>query len=118
QVARGRVFIAAQAKDLGMVDEIGGVESAIAYAADQVELKPGDFDVQTIPAPKTLADYLNGSAEDTATPIQPKVELSELAIFKALPPAGRSMGSEQLQVMQLMQEHPVVLAAPFALRVK
>ncbi len=28
QVARGRIFIAKQAKDLGMVDEIGGIGAA------------------------------------------------------------------------------------------
>jgi protease-4 len=119
QVARGRVFIAQQAKDLGMVDDIGGVERAIAYAADQAQLKPDDYDVRIIPAPKTLADYINGSAaEETASPIQPKIEIGEMSIIKALPPMVRSMIGEQLQMMQLLQDHPVVLAAPFALRVK
>src|SRR5436305_13177880 len=39
KVARGRIFLASQAKQLGMVDEIGGVEQAIAYAANKVNLK-------------------------------------------------------------------------------
>jgi ClpP class serine protease len=119
QVARGRVFIAQQAKDLGMVDEIGGVERAIAYAADQAELKPEEYDVRVIPVPRTLADYINGSAaEDAASPIQPKIEIGDLSILKAMPPMVRSMISEQLQMLQLLQERPVVLAAPFTLRVK
>ncbi len=37
-VAQGRVFVAAQAKDLGMVDEIGGLDAAVTYAAGQVDL--------------------------------------------------------------------------------
>lgn len=117
-VARGRIFIAAQAKDLGMVDEIGGVERAISYAADEADLKTGDYDVRTIPSPKTLADYFNGSAEEAAMPIQPKVEISDLSLLKLLPPRLRSMIGEQLQMLQLLQDRPVILAAPFTLRVK
>ncbi len=64
-VARGRIFSAQQAKDLGMVDRIGGIQDAIAYAAKQVNLKPGDYDVRVLPAPKTLADLLNGSVRDS-----------------------------------------------------
>jgi protease-4 len=119
QVARGRVFVAQQALDLGMVDEIGGVEKAIAYAADQAQLKPDEYDVRTVPSPKTLADYINGTAdEDTATPIRPKIELGESTLLSALPPTIRSMIGEQLQMLQLLQDRPVILAAPFALRVK
>ncbi len=118
QVARGRVFIAQQARDLGMVDEIGGIDKAIAYAADKVNLKADDYDVRIVPAPKTLADYINGSSEDAQSPIQPKVEISDASIFKALSPGVRSMVGEQLQMLQLLQDRPVVLAAPFAIRVK
>src|SRR5207248_10399105 len=59
KVARGRIFLAEQAKELGMVDEIGGIAEAIDDAASRVSLKPGQFDVRTLPRPKTLADYLN-----------------------------------------------------------
>lgn len=118
QVARGRIFIAAQAKELGMVDEIGGVERAITYAAGEVDLEAGNYDVRIVPAPRTLADFFNGSDPEAATPIQPKIEISDTAILKLLPPGLRSMIAEQLQVIQLLQSRPVVLAAPFALRVK
>ena len=33
-IAGGRVWIAASAKEIGLVDEIGGIDDAIAYAAD------------------------------------------------------------------------------------
>ena len=33
-IAGGRVWIATSAKEIGLVDEIGGIEDAIAYAAD------------------------------------------------------------------------------------
>jgi hypothetical protein len=101
-----------------MVDEIGGADKAIVYAADKVSLKSDEYDVRVIPAPKTLADYINGTDEDTASPIRPKIELSDSPILKMMSPSLRSMIGEQLEILQLLQQRPVVLAAPFVLRVK
>ncbi|MDB5299040.1 MAG: Signal peptide peptidase SppA, partial [Phycisphaerales bacterium] len=49
QVARGRIFLAKQAKELGMVDEIGGIEDALADAAKKVGLDEGKYDVRIVP---------------------------------------------------------------------
>jgi ClpP class serine protease len=117
QVARGRVFIADQALKLGMVDEIGGAGEAVTYAADRVHLKAEDYDVRVIPAPKTLADYINGTDEDTRTPIQSGIGLMDSPVLKLMSPSMRSMVAEQLEIMWLLQQRPVVLAAPFAFRV-
>ena len=43
-IAGGRVWIATSAKDIGLVDEIGGIDDAIAYAASLNELE--DFKVE------------------------------------------------------------------------
>jgi protease-4 len=118
QVARGRVFLAAQARDLGMVDEIGGIDRAIAYAANQADLKPDQYDVRIIPAPKTLADLINGNSEDAATRIRPNIELPELSMIKALSPNIRAMLGEQLQMVQLLQQRPILLASPVVIRVR
>ena len=72
-VARGRIFCAAQAKDLGMVDQIGGLEDAIAGAADDAGLGKTGYDVRVIPAPKTLGDILTGGgAVHRAFPSPPR----------------------------------------------
>jgi protease-4 len=113
-VAQGRVFIADQAKDLGMIDEIGGLDTAIAYTAVQAKLNPSSFDLRVVPAPKTLADLINGNEGPSAeSPLHPKIELSEFSVLKAMPAEMREMVGEELQILQLMQKHPVVLAAPF-----
>lgn len=44
-IAQGRVWIAPKAKELGLVDEIGGLPDAIAAAARLAKLKPGAYDV-------------------------------------------------------------------------
>ena len=43
-IAGGRVWIATSAKEIGLVDEIGGIDDAIAYAANLTELE--DFQVE------------------------------------------------------------------------
>ena len=43
-IAGGRIWIAASAKELGLVDEIGGIDDAITYAANIAELE--DYQVE------------------------------------------------------------------------
>ncbi|MDA7819275.1 signal peptide peptidase SppA [bacterium] len=43
-IAGGRVWIATSAKEIGLVDEIGGIDAAIAYAANLTELE--DYQVE------------------------------------------------------------------------
>ncbi len=44
KIAGGRVWIASSAKEIGLVDEIGGIDDAIAYAAEITELE--DYQVE------------------------------------------------------------------------
>jgi len=44
KIAGGRVWIARSAKEIGLVDEIGGIDDAIAYAANMAELE--DYQVE------------------------------------------------------------------------
>ena len=50
-----------QAKDLGMVDELGGLEKAIAHAAATAKLPADGFNVRVFPATRTLSDILSGN---------------------------------------------------------
>jgi protease-4 len=121
-VARGRIFIAKQAKELGMVDELGGVEDAIAYAAKEVDLKPGEYDVRTVPAPKTLADIFSAGADpasaDTKLPFKPKIEIGVDSLLRAMPPSMRRVVGLQLEMLEQLQRRPVILASPFILTVR
>jgi protease IV len=119
-VARGRIFSANQALDLGMVDQIGGIHDAIAYGADKAGFKEGEFDVRVIPAARTLADIFNGGSGDetSASPFAPKVEISPDSLLRYLPAADRAALGQELEMMMLLQEHPVLLQSPIAVVVK
>jgi protease-4 len=118
-VARGRIFTARQAKELGMVDEIGGIRAAIAAAAKKGGLKEGAFDVRQVPSPKTLGDYLSGAAQQEARfPFQPKVEVKLDGVLGVLSPALRRQVGQQVQLLQLLQNRPVILMAPYSVTIK
>ena len=63
QVARGRVWSGAQAKERGLVDELGGLADAIADAATRVKLEQGKFRVNYVEKAATPFDqFMSGFA--------------------------------------------------------
>lgn len=118
KVARGRIFLANQARELGMIDELGGCESAIAHAAKKAGLAEDSYDVRILPAPKTLADLLTGSGVEAATPLRPQITIKADSPFMLLPASVRKAISEQVQVMQLLENRPVILMSPYRVTVK
>ncbi|MEO1655325.1 MAG: signal peptide peptidase SppA, partial [Bacteroidota bacterium] len=57
-IASGRVWTGTQAKENGLVDELGGLEAAIALAAKEAELEEDDYRVRYYPAQKSFVDKL------------------------------------------------------------
>ena len=117
KVARGRIFLAGQARELGMVDEIGGIDDALADAAKKGGLAEGGYDVRILPVPKTLGDYLTGNGADAATPIRPRIEIKD-PILEGLAPMLRNGLGRELQMIQLLQKRPVLLVAPFEVTIR
>ena len=77
EIAGGRVWIATSAKDIGLIDEIGGINDAITYAAKISELE--DYNVQyysEVPSPEEL--ILEELIENF------DVSLGDTEVFKAL----------------------------------
>ncbi len=57
-IARGRVWSGAQAKERGLVDVLGGLAEAQAEAARLAKLKIGDYDVTYVEKPMSAFDQL------------------------------------------------------------
>lgn len=115
KVARGRIFTARTAKDLGMVDELGGLDAAINEAAKRAELEPGTYDLKTLPPPPTLQDLLAGG---NLSMMAPKFSADGLAVLNMMPQDVRKALSQTIQMGQIMQKRPVVLMSPYVITVK
>ena len=121
-VARGRIFLARQAKELGMVDELGGVQQATVYAANRAGLKPGEYDVRVLPPPRTFADMF-AAGQDAEMPVESLVpglgvRVSADSLFHALGPSAQRVLGQQIVMLQLLQQRPVALVAPFVVTVR
>ena len=57
EIAQGRVWSGAEALKLGLVDEIGGLDAAIAHAAEKAGLG-GGYEIVEFPRKKDFADLL------------------------------------------------------------
>lgn len=65
EIAQGRVWSGVAAKEIGLVDEIGGIESAIAYAAKQAKLG-NDWQITEYPAVRSFEQRLLGQLGNEA----------------------------------------------------
>ncbi|HZQ46440.1 MAG TPA: signal peptide peptidase SppA, partial [Verrucomicrobiae bacterium] len=66
ELAGGRVYTGKQALELGLVDRLGTMSDAVAFAAGQANIK--DYDTRVVPEPKNfleqLMEQMNGDKED------------------------------------------------------
>ena len=62
-IAQGHVYTGNQGMSIGLVDEIGGLDQAIAYAAKQANLK--DYKIKLFPIEKSFSEQLKESFGQT-----------------------------------------------------
>ena len=65
EIAQGRVWSGAEAKRIGLVDEIGGLTKAINYAADKAHLGV-NFRLTEFPHRRQLAEIINDMLRDAS----------------------------------------------------
>lgn len=59
-IAQGRVWSGTHAAEIGLVDELGGLDEAISWVADKVGLDDGDYSVKSFPEEKDpFEEFLN-----------------------------------------------------------
>ncbi|HEY1039997.1 MAG TPA: S49 family peptidase, partial [Bacteroidia bacterium] len=63
-IGQGRVWSGADALEINLVDEIGGLDKAIAYAADKAKLKT--YKTLELPKRKNTLEAILGNAEEEA----------------------------------------------------
>ncbi len=78
-IAQGRVWTGNRAKEIGLVDKIGGLQDAVNCAANMAKLK--EYSIREYPEPKSLLDILKNNYSKTIKTKALKEELGE-AEFK------------------------------------
>ena len=126
EMAGGRVYTGKQALELGLVDEIGGINQAIDYAAAKVSLE--DYDVRVIPRPKDIITQLieeySGQGEKPTDISMPDatVLFSGNPTFKSLfellrktePQRAKAL-YQALMRIELIRRENVIMMMPFDL---
>jgi len=101
-LAQGRVWLGAQAKNNGLVDEIGGLDRAIEMIKDKAQIPVSErVSLVTFPARRSLLEVLMNRPESTAG-----LETAIDKVFGKLPWRSLSSGSGFMDLM------------PFGLEVK
>ena len=90
RLATGEIFTATQAKEFGLVDELGFIEDAIARAAELADLGDDSYRVVQFKSPMTILDVFGSvqSQSETSMPWQTLLDMSApkaYYLFSALP---------------------------------
>ena len=121
-LAGGRVYSGKDALEIGLIDEIGGLQQAISYAAKEAEMvKP---EVKLLPEPKSGLEGLFASpdSEDDEEIIRAslipdasmrvRAMLKSTGVLETLPEPARAAVSKLASRMQAFRKTQVLLLAP------
>ncbi|MCF2149137.1 signal peptide peptidase SppA [Desmonostoc muscorum LEGE 12446] len=116
EIAQGRVWSGVAAKEIGLVDEIGGLNSAIAYAAKEAKLEE-DWELQEYPRFSSFGERFFGQATQEVRnnlgieSTQPKQSNPLTAEFQKL--------QQEIQILQKMNDPQGIYARlPFNLKIE
>lgn len=88
EVAQGRVWLGTKAKELGLVDELGGLAEALTYAAKTANLEADDYRIVSYPKVRSFEERLMAALGADAD------EKDKVKVLEAL---KRSMAPAELQ---------------------
>jgi protease-4 len=118
ELAGGRVYTGKQALELGLVDRLGTLSDAVAFAADQAKLK--DYDVRVVPEPRTfleqLTEQLSGGKDEpghiSSTVSQNSLVKLVAPYLQNLDPQRTAAVASVLRRLEILQKEGLVLTMP------
>jgi protease IV len=118
ELAGGRVYTGKQALELGLVDRLGTLSDAVAFAADQAKIK--DYDTRVVPKAKNFLEQLMEQAfgdKDEAGHVG--IAAGGDSLFKLAAPYLRNLDPRRtaavasvLRRLEILQQEGVVLSMP------
>ncbi|UKO98752.1 signal peptide peptidase SppA [Nostoc sp. UHCC 0870] len=116
EIAQGRVWSGVAAKQIGLVDEIGGLNAALTYAAKQAKLGK-DWQLQEYPKEGTLGERFFGRAIEEASTVL-GVQKSYMKPSNLLTAEFQKI-QQELAIMQNMNDPQGIYARlPFNLKIE
>ncbi len=111
EIAQGRVWTGKQAKQLGLVDELGGLETALAIAKRQAGFAEEDeLDIMTLPKQQTFFEQLlELMLQDTET----QISLQAIPRYLLPLPALEGQWHRIALLLNLFKNEQVVTMLPF-----
>ena len=111
-LARGRVYTGRQAKEIGLVDQLGTLADAIAHARSLAGDTEGKLEIELLPPAGSPLDGLLGQYQHSNPNPTPAAE-----ILKLLPPSLQSP-LQHLPALELLHKDPVLLLLPFHVEIR
>jgi protease-4 len=115
-VAQGRLFTGEQAKEAGLVDEVGTLNEVVAAAAKNAGIA-ANYQMIVLPETKTIVDILReGFAEDASLPALGGVKMDAMAAaIGSLPTEVRGPTVGAMRMLHMMEREQVLLEMPAGL---
>jgi protease-4 len=100
-IAQGRVWTGNQAIANGLVDELGGLDEAIAYAAKKANLKEKDYRLKAYPEEKSFGEKIAESFKDAKAQMVREQLGEQYEVYKTLEWLKKSRGLQARMVYDL-----------------
>jgi protease IV len=115
-IAQGRVWTGAQAKENGLVDDLGGLDKAVETARELAGI-PAERGVRRVilPHPRSFFDDLFGSNEDEES-IQVNLQQQQAALAALPKDVRRTL--QYAAMMERMKRGEIMAILPFDIRIK
>lgn len=108
-LARGRVYTGRQAKELGLVDELGTLADAIAHARKLAGDADNKLELEDLPHPQSPLEMLLGRTTEPDQPID---------VWAGLLPKKAQPALKHLRMLKLIADEPALTILPFDIRLE
>lgn len=115
-IGQGRVWTGTQGKQVGLVDEFGGLEKAIEIAKNLANI-PAEKNVKRVTYPESqslLSQYFGGDSETLA---DAKTQAAQAALIESLPEDAKK-ALRFAQLFDQMRNGEAMMLLPFELEIK